>query len=30
MAAAQTYITDLRAKIGATYPLGLASFPYVY
>ena len=28
-AAAQTYITDLRAKIGATYPLGLASFPYV-
>ena len=28
-AAAQTYITDLRAKIGATYPLALASFPYV-
>ncbi len=28
--AAQTYITDLRAKIGPTYPLGLASFPYVY
>jgi peptidoglycan hydrolase-like protein with peptidoglycan-binding domain len=28
-AAAQTYITDLRAEIGATYPLGLASFPYV-
>ena len=28
-AAAQTYITDLRAKIGAAYPLGLASFPYV-
>jgi peptidoglycan hydrolase-like protein with peptidoglycan-binding domain len=28
--AAQTYITDLRAKIGAAYPLGLASFPYVY
>jgi hypothetical protein len=27
-AAAQTYITDLRAKIGATYPLALASFPY--
>ncbi len=27
---AQTYIADLRAKIGATYPLGLASFPYVY
>jgi len=29
-AAAQTYIDDLRAKIGPTYPLGLASFPYVY
>jgi peptidoglycan hydrolase-like protein with peptidoglycan-binding domain len=28
--AAQTYIDDLRAKIGPTYPLGLASFPYVY
>ena len=28
--AAQTYIADLRAKIGAAYPLGLASFPYVY
>jgi hypothetical protein len=28
-ASAQTYITDLRAKIGAAYPLGLASFPYV-
>ncbi len=28
--AAQTYINDLRAKIGPTYPLGLASFPYVY
>lgn len=27
--AAQTYIADLRAKIGASYPLGLASFPYV-
>ena len=27
-AAAQTYIADLRAKIGAEYPLGLASFPY--
>ena len=26
-AAAQTYIDDLRAKIGPTYPLGLASFP---
>jgi peptidoglycan hydrolase-like protein with peptidoglycan-binding domain len=29
-AAAQTYINDLRAKIGPTYPLGLASFPYVF
>ncbi len=28
--AAQTYLTDLRAKIGTAYPLGLASFPYVY
>jgi peptidoglycan hydrolase-like protein with peptidoglycan-binding domain len=28
-AAAQTYIADLRAKIGAGYPIGLASFPYV-
>ncbi len=28
-AAAQTYIDDLRAKIGPNYPLGLASFPYV-
>ena len=28
-AAAQTYIADLRAKVGAAYPLGLASFPYV-
>ena len=28
-AAAQTYIDDLRARIGTTYPLGLASFPYV-
>ncbi|HUB37131.1 MAG TPA: peptidoglycan-binding domain-containing protein [Solirubrobacteraceae bacterium] len=28
--AAQTYIDDLRAKVGPTYPLGLASFPYVY
>jgi hypothetical protein len=27
---AQTYIADLRAKIGAAYPLGLATFPYVY
>ena len=28
-AAAQTYIADLRAKVGPTYPVGLASFPYV-
>ncbi len=28
--AAQTYIADLRAKIGPSYPLGLAGFPYVY
>jgi peptidoglycan hydrolase-like protein with peptidoglycan-binding domain len=28
-AAAQRYIAALRAKIGPTYPLGLASFPYV-
>jgi hypothetical protein len=28
-AAAQAYIEGLRAKIGAAYPLGLASFPYV-
>jgi hypothetical protein len=27
--AAQRYIETLRAKIGASYPLGLASFPYV-
>ncbi len=27
---AQTYVADLRARIGPTYPLGLASFPYVY
>jgi Putative peptidoglycan binding domain len=27
--AAQTYINELRAKIGAAYPLALASFPYV-
>jgi hypothetical protein len=27
--AAQRYIEALRAKIGATYPLGVASFPYV-
>jgi Putative peptidoglycan binding domain len=28
-AAAQTYINDLRAKIGAAFPVALASFPYV-
>ena len=28
-AAAQTYITDLRAKVGPVFPVGLASFPYV-
>jgi peptidoglycan hydrolase-like protein with peptidoglycan-binding domain len=28
-AAAQTYITNLRAAIGPSYPLVLASFPYV-
>jgi Putative peptidoglycan binding domain len=28
--AAQTYIADLRAKVGPDYPVGLASFPYVY
>ena len=28
-AAAQTYITDLRAKVGPSYPIALASFPYV-
>jgi hypothetical protein len=28
-AAAQTYIEDLRAKLGPAYPLGLAGFPYV-
>jgi peptidoglycan hydrolase-like protein with peptidoglycan-binding domain len=28
-AAAQTYVNDLRAKVGLNYPLGLASFPYV-
>jgi hypothetical protein len=26
---AQTYITDLRARIGARFPLALAGFPYV-
>lgn len=29
-AAAQTYLADLREKIGPSYPLGLASFPYVF
>jgi peptidoglycan hydrolase-like protein with peptidoglycan-binding domain len=28
-AAAQTYITELRARIGVSYPLALASVPYV-
>jgi peptidoglycan hydrolase-like protein with peptidoglycan-binding domain len=28
-AAAQTYIAALRAKVGAAYPVALASFPYV-
>jgi peptidoglycan hydrolase-like protein with peptidoglycan-binding domain len=28
-ASAQTYIADLRAKIGPSYPLALATFPYV-
>jgi hypothetical protein len=28
-AAAQTYISALRGKIGAAFPLGLAGFPYV-
>jgi hypothetical protein len=28
-AAAQTYITDLRAKVGPAFAIGLASFPYV-
>jgi hypothetical protein len=27
--AAQTYIDDLRASIGPSYPVGLSSFPYV-
>jgi len=27
--AAQTYVTDLRARIGRSYPLALAGFPYV-
>jgi Putative peptidoglycan binding domain len=28
-AAAQTYMQDLRAGVGMSYPVGLASFPYV-
>ena len=28
-AAAQTYITELRAKVGPNFPIALASFPYV-
>ena len=28
-AAAQTYVTDLRATVGPDYPIGLAGFPYV-
>jgi peptidoglycan hydrolase-like protein with peptidoglycan-binding domain len=28
-AAAQTYITELRAKVGPNFPVALASFPYV-
>jgi peptidoglycan hydrolase-like protein with peptidoglycan-binding domain len=28
-AAAQTYIDELRAKVGPAYPIALASFPYV-
>src|SRR3979411_1047758 len=28
-AAAQTYISNLRAKVGPAYPVGLSSFPYV-
>ncbi|MEA2437776.1 MAG: hypothetical protein QOF65_2332, partial [Thermoleophilaceae bacterium] len=28
-AAAQTYVHDLRAAVGATFPIGLAGFPYV-
>jgi hypothetical protein len=27
--AAQTYVTELRSRIGAAFPLALASFPYV-
>ncbi len=29
-ASAQAYIDELRAKVGPNYPVGLASFPYVY
>ncbi len=29
-AAAQTYIDELRAKIGASYPVALTSFPYIF
>jgi hypothetical protein len=29
-AQAQRYITELRARIGADYPVGLTSFPYVH
>jgi hypothetical protein len=28
-AAAQTYLSDLRARVGPAYPVALASFPYV-
>ena len=28
-AAAQTYLADLRASVGASYPIGLASFPEI-
>jgi peptidoglycan hydrolase-like protein with peptidoglycan-binding domain len=28
-AAAQTYISELRAKVGPSYPIALATFPYV-
>ncbi len=29
-AAAQTYIKDLRARVGAAFPLALASFPWIF
>jgi Putative peptidoglycan binding domain len=29
-ASAQAYIDELRAKVGSSFPVGLASFPYVY